>query len=179
MPDPNPTDAELCARAARNDRAAFGALYDRHAGALVSFLSARFPAHDPEDLAHAAVLRAMERIAEFDGTNFRAWLFRVGLNAARDRVRLACPVPLPEDVPARAADPTVGLIDAEREVALRDCLSKLEDHNPAAAELLRGLLGGARYERLLPELGLTPASAYRLKHAALKVLQECVARSVR
>jgi RNA polymerase sigma factor (sigma-70 family) len=177
--EPNPTDAELVARAARNDRAAFGVLYDRHAPALVSLLSARFPAHDPEDLAHTAVLRAMEHITQFEGTNFRAWLFRVGLNAARDRVRLARPVPLADDVPGRLADPSADLIGSEREAALRTCLGELEARNPRGARIVRGLLGGEPYDQLLPALGLTPAAAYRLKHVALKILQECVARNDR
>jgi hypothetical protein len=76
-------------------------------------------------------------------------------------------------------DPSAGLIETEREMVLRACLKKLEQHNESGATLLRRMLAGDRYDRLLPELGLDPRSAYKLKHTALKILQECVGRSIR
>jgi RNA polymerase sigma-70 factor (ECF subfamily) len=84
-------DAELVAlieRARSGDGRAFEdlarrderALY-RHAARMVG------PGPDAEDVVQDAFLSAWKSIRSFEGTSFRAWLFRIVTNRALDRIR--------------------------------------------------------------------------------------------
>ncbi len=84
-------DAELAAlieRARLGDGRAFEdlarreerALY-RHAARIVG------PGPDAEDVVQDAFLSAWKSIRSFEGTSFRAWLFRIVTNRALDRIR--------------------------------------------------------------------------------------------
>lgn len=76
-------DTQLVLAAQAGDRAAFGALVERHGDALYRWLWHLTRRHDlAEDLAQEALMRAFTRLGLFEaGTNFRAWLFRIGHNA--------------------------------------------------------------------------------------------------
>lgn len=83
------TDAELAARAADGDPAAFGVLVDRHAGAARRVARALLGNdHDADDAAQDGFLAAWRAIDRFDARRpFRPWLMRIVLNAARDAGR--------------------------------------------------------------------------------------------
>src|ERR1700716_4108440 len=84
-------DAELVAlieRARTGDGRAFEDLarreeraHYRHAARMVG------PAPDAEDVVQDAFLSAWKSILSFEGTSFRAWLFRIVTNRALDRIR--------------------------------------------------------------------------------------------
>lgn len=82
-------DAELVARARDGDVAAQNALVSRHRPALQRLIAGRY-LKNPEDAAEVvqdALARAFERIATFRGQGpFRAWLFRIGINLALNRL---------------------------------------------------------------------------------------------
>lgn len=82
-------DASVLARACRGDSAAFAAIYRGYAGAAfglaLRLLDRRALA---EEVVHDAFLRAFEKIASYRGeAPFGAWLKRLVLNAAIDRLR--------------------------------------------------------------------------------------------
>ena len=83
------SDQELCRRAARNDRAAFGALYERYADAVLSLLLARgAPQQTVWDLMQetfARALRAFDRGQLPD--RFDLWIRRISLNVFADHWR--------------------------------------------------------------------------------------------
>lgn len=86
LPDP---DADLAARAARGDRAAFEALlrrhYDRMHRIAWRMTGSR---HDAEDVVQEVCCALVERIAGFRGeARVSTWLFGIVVNACRDHHR--------------------------------------------------------------------------------------------
>jgi RNA polymerase sigma-70 factor (ECF subfamily) len=86
---------------ADNDRAAFGALYDRHASYLYR-LALRLSAGDEpaaEDAMHDAWVRAGSRLAQFQWrSELRTWLAGFVVNAVRERQRVVVTEELDEAV---------------------------------------------------------------------------------
>ncbi|MBD3868082.1 MAG: sigma-70 family RNA polymerase sigma factor [Acidobacteria bacterium] len=87
MGDP---DQSLAGQASSGDREALTALYRQHKGPLLGFLI-RTLGEKPlaEDVFQEVWMKVITGIGRFDNTRgtFRAWLFRVGANAAVDRIR--------------------------------------------------------------------------------------------
>lgn len=86
------TDEELYERFLGGDSRALGALYDRHARALMAFASQQGAAR-PEDVVQDAFLRVVRNGQSFQGqSKFRTWLYSIARNlcidaARRDRFR--------------------------------------------------------------------------------------------
>jgi RNA polymerase sigma factor (sigma-70 family) len=109
----------------------------------------------------------------FEG-HFRGWLFTVARHYLIDLSRKRMPETLADGIDVTDVDqdaPPTQLVDAERWQVLRGCLEKLDR---AAADLVRGRLGGEAYETLCERLGLEPARAHRLFHSAKEQVQSCV-----
>lgn len=87
MGDP---DQSLAGRASSGDREALTALYRQHRGPLLGFLT-RTLGEKPlaEDVFQEVWMKVITGIRRFDNSRgtFRAWLFRIGANAAVDRIR--------------------------------------------------------------------------------------------
>jgi RNA polymerase sigma factor (sigma-70 family) len=118
------SDDRLAAEAARGDRAAFAALYERHHGTLYRYC--RSIAGDPDDAADAlqsTMASALAAIAARDAAApVRAWLFRIAHNESISLVRRRR-VAAPLD-----ADALVGSdveADAERRRALAQLVADL------------------------------------------------------
>ncbi|MEP7125159.1 MAG: sigma-70 family RNA polymerase sigma factor [Byssovorax sp.] len=82
-------DAQLVALGCKGDNHALELLYRRHA-AFAIHLAARIEgsAHDVEDIAHDAFLRAFERLNDLtDRGAFRSWLGAIVVHAVRSRMR--------------------------------------------------------------------------------------------
>ena len=82
-------DAQLVALGCKGDNQALELLYRRHA-AFAIHLAARIEgsAHDVEDIAHDAFLRAFERLNDLaDRGAFRSWLGAIVVHAVRSRMR--------------------------------------------------------------------------------------------
>lgn len=109
------SDAALLVRARTGDRAAFGALVERHHRALAAILRPRCgPAVPLEDLLQEVFARALAHVEGFrGGSSFLTWATSIGLHLASDwqrtqarRRRLA--------PPAGADDPEPSCRDARR-----------------------------------------------------------------
>lgn len=85
-----PDERSLVQQAIAGDRAAHGALYDRH-GSYLYRLALRLVAGDEaaaEDVTHDAWMRAFARLSEFQWrAKLRTWLAAFVVNAARERAR--------------------------------------------------------------------------------------------
>jgi RNA polymerase sigma-70 factor (ECF subfamily) len=99
-------DSELIARAAKGDRDAFGALYERYVIKVfrhVYYLTN--DTHAAEDLTAQTFLNALEAIHRYEmrGVPFLAWLLRIGYNLSvnQTKVRKNGTAPLPEVVEAK------------------------------------------------------------------------------
>ena len=120
MPSPPPGDVLLCA---------FNALRDELVSTLMFVLGNR---DDAQDAAQEAFLKCWRTRAGLpDVQNLRAWIFRVGLNAAKDFQRSAWhrrSRPLPEDdlmIPGRDDAPGQTLEDQETLDRLRQAITVL------------------------------------------------------
>lgn len=89
---PAPSDEALLARVAEDDRAALGALFDRHAERLAAFLHrlGHTRDHEVDDLVQDTFLAVARGAGDYrGGAAVRTWIFAVGANVARDRARSA------------------------------------------------------------------------------------------
>lgn len=158
-------------------RAEERALY-RHAARIVG------PGAEAEDVVQDALLSAWRSIRSFEGTSFRAWLFRIVTNRALDKLRsrrrrpeLPLEPPADEDVvwaePA-AAEPDLADIASSREAvaAVEDALKAIPEEQRAAL-LLRDVEGFA-YEEIAiitnAEIGTVKSRIHRGRLAVRNVL---------
>ena len=75
-------------RARRGDPRAFESLAGEHERALYAHVARILgPGADAEDVVQDAFVSAWRSIAAFEGTSFRAWLFRIATNRAIDLIR--------------------------------------------------------------------------------------------
>ena len=82
------TDSGDLERARRGDAGAFGALARAHERALYGHVARIVgPGPDAEDIVQDAFISAWRSMGRFEGTSFKAWLFRIGRNRAIDVVR--------------------------------------------------------------------------------------------
>lgn len=127
-----PADAELVQRA-REDRAAFGALYERYVDRVYSYHYYRTGSEaDAEDLTARTFYQALSHLDDFEerGVPFSAWLFTIAHNLVanyhRDRSRhptaplesadtSAAPVPFAGTEDAQIVREAVARLPAERQ----------------------------------------------------------------
>jgi DNA-directed RNA polymerase specialized sigma24 family protein len=104
------SDEALCAIAARGDRSAFGAVYERHHQALYRYCHSIL-GHDEDafDAVHNTMLKAWEAVLD-GGPNapLRPWLFRIAHNEAITVLRRRRAHGRLDDVHPPAARPTPG-----------------------------------------------------------------------
>jgi len=109
------TDAALVLRCRGGDRHAFDVLLGRHARQV--FAAALRILHDREDafdVTQTAFLTAYEQLDRYDpGLPFRAWLYRIAVNQALDRVRARRPS-------EALGEETIDDHDGPDELAVRD-----------------------------------------------------------
>lgn len=180
-------DEELAATAAeradgRAAKAAFSALYDRHARKLLAFLAGRLKENAVEDTAQEIWQKVWQSLpTAFRGGNFRAWLFTVARNAITDQLRRRRSEAIPEDgnlVDHRHRATDESMVEVELHDALAKCLQKLERLDANLADLVRSRVGGESYEAFCQRTGMPADKAYRAFHHAKAQLQACVDKQV-
>ena len=125
-PGPAIDDAELVARFRAGDRAAGGALVERHQ-VSIRRLVLRYvkSSDDAKDVSQKTFIRALERLDTFRGeASFRTWLYRIAVNLALNHVRgvgLGELVPLEDVVAFTSSLETAKLVASElwRKVSAR------------------------------------------------------------
>jgi len=153
------------------------ALY-RHAARIVG------PGPDAEDVVQDAFLSAWRSIQSFEGTSFRAWLFRIVTNRALDKVRsrkrhAELPLEPADDEEVSWAEPAApgpDLLDiaASREalVVVEEALATIPEEQRAAL-LLRDVEGFA-YEEIAMmtavEIGTVKSRIHRARVAVRNTL---------
>jgi len=182
------SDAELAAlieRARGGDPRAFDdlarreerALY-RHAARIVG------PGADAEDVVQDAFLSAWKSIRSFEGTSFRAWLFRIVTNRALDKVRsrkrrAELPLEPADDEEVTWAEPVAPGPELADLAASREALAVVEEalksvpEDQRAALLLRDVEGFA-YEEIAimtsVEVGTVKSRIHRARVAVRNTL---------
>ena len=161
LPTAEQSDAQLVAGHKGGDEAALDELYRRYHGRLVAALTGYSGGKEiAEDLAHDAILRAVERINTFDVQQpFWPWLRQIGMNLARDRFRrerrmtlLAEPEPEPfADQSQRVAERRVlaaALLDLPPRQRTALVLTYVKGWSPVAAAQSLGVTRNA-FDQLL------------------------------
>jgi RNA polymerase sigma-70 factor (ECF subfamily) len=170
--------AALIERARSGDARAFEdlarreerALY-RHAARIVG------PGADAEDVVQDALLSAWRSIRSFEGTSFRAWLFRIVTNRALDRMRARkrrpeLPLEPAEDEDLTWAEPASPGPELADVAASREALAAVEEalrlvpDEQRAALLLRDVEGFAYDEIALMtgvEIGTVKSRIHRAR----------------
>jgi RNA polymerase sigma-70 factor (ECF subfamily) len=150
-------EALLRAMSEGHDKA-FDVLFNRHSGAVLSFLSRLVASRvDPEDLLQETFLRVLTHASDFRaGADFRPWLFTIARNIAynalkrsKSRVGLEVQTDLSDwQPPSRsslAAEPSSNMERQERHRAL---LSALEELPPMHREIIvLTVFNGFTYEQ--------------------------------
>src|SRR5512142_1018068 len=176
---------ELIERARSGDPRAFEdlardaerALY-RHAARIVG------PGAEAEDVVQDALFSAWRSIRSFEGTSFRAWLFRIVTNRALDRVRARkrrpeLPLDPPDDEEMMWAEPAASGPELAEIASSHEALALVEDalqlipEEQRAALLLRDVEGFA-YEDIAvitnTEIGTVKSRIHRGRLAVRNAL---------
>jgi len=167
-------EPDLIQLAQAGDRAAQAALVERYWDRLYRWLyHLTHDGHTAEDLTQDTFLKALAHLQRFEpGTNFAAWLFRIGHNnyanhyRSRGRQREA----LSEDLADRAFGPVEEAVSRE---ALRELALAIErvPVDLRSALLLR-IEEGLSFRQIAEILGLTEETArWRVFKARQKLLQ--------
>jgi RNA polymerase sigma-70 factor, ECF subfamily len=185
-PDHGGASDTLLDRARRGDGRAFEKLALEIERPLYRHAARMLGPDDAEDAVQDALLSAWKSLASFEGTSFRAWVFRIVTNRALDRLRARKRRPeLPLDPPTEDDDsagwaeppapgPELADLAADRE-ALRVVEEALETLPPEqrAVLLLRDVEGFA-YEEIATitstEVGTVKSRIHRGRLAVRNIL---------
>lgn len=135
-----PSDAELVARVAGSDAAAFRLLVDRHVGAALG-LARRLLRDDAEaeDVVQEGMLRLWRTAAtlQIGGAGVRPWLRRVVSNLAIDRIRAGARVDVTDEPPEQeqAADQLAAITGRELSERVDAALKRLPERQRVALTL--------------------------------------------
>ena len=134
-------------------------------------------ADDAQDAAQEAFLKCWRsRHTMDDVVNVRAWIFRIGLNAAKDHQRSAWKRksrPLPDDdlmTPTRDGPPGDSLEDRETVSQLRDALTRLRPEEREVFLLRQN--GELTYEQIAEQRGAPVGTVKTQMRAALQKLRK-------
>jgi RNA polymerase sigma-70 factor, ECF subfamily len=169
---PDPPDEVLARRAALGDRAAFGAIVDRHGPALYRY-AYRMLGHegDTQDCLQEALAAAWRGLPGFRGdAALRTWLFALTINQVRTFVRRRPPATLPVDEAVTVAPAT---LQPEQQALAADLLSALD-------RALRQLPLPQRSTWLLVEIeGLSYAEVAEVRHTTVTAVRGQLERARR
>lgn len=175
---PAPSPSPPGAVPARLDDDALVALFNQIRDELVStLLYVIGNADDAQDAAQEAFLKCWRsRHTMTDVVNVRAWIFRIGLNAAKDHQRSAWKRksrPLPDDdlmTPNRDGPPGDSLEDRETVAQLRDALKNLRPEEREVFLLRQN--GELTYEQIAEQRGAPVGTVKTQMRAALQKLRK-------
>ena len=185
-PDHDEASDALLGRARRGDARAFEQLAREIERPLYRHAARMLGHDDAEDAVQDALLSAWKSLASFEGTSFRAWVFRIVTNRALDKLRarkrrpeLPLEPPTENDDSARwaepvAAGPELADLAADREAlrVVEEALATLPAEQRAVL-LLRDVEGFA-YEEIATitssEVGTVKSRIHRGRLAVRNIL---------
>jgi RNA polymerase sigma-70 factor (ECF subfamily) len=182
------TEEVLVQKARSGDRSAFEELVRRTSRLVYARLYLETAdRHAAEDLVQETYLHALRRIEQLqDAGTFRGWLLAIAANAAVDAARRnnrrkrAEPPRADESVVALVPDRTDGPAEAvqRREQRARVLAVLKELPEEYRGPLMLRYFGGADYETIGAQLGLSNGSLRGLLHRGLKALREQLVETV-
>ena len=173
LADPLRSDAELVALA-RQDRAAFGPLYDRYVDRIYRYCFRRLRDREAaEDATSQTFLRALSAVDSHRATDgsFAAWLFTIAERVVIDTARRRRPTAPLGGLPERAANdpsPEDIALAADEADRLRTLLAHLPPDQRRAIELRLADLTGPEVARVM---GRPPGAVKQLQFRAITTLR--------
>jgi RNA polymerase sigma-70 factor (ECF subfamily) len=178
------TETQLIERASQGDRAAFGQLVriyqDRLFTSVVHLVGQR---EEAEDIVQDAFVQALLKLPSFRGrSSFYTWLYRIAINAARNRQRRARPAvslqqppqPSMSDPLDRAEPPTERMLRAERACQIQAALQRLSEEYRAVLVLRE--VEDFDYETIARVLNISVGTVRSRLHRARALLREQLRR---
>ena len=171
--------ADLLARTAVRDRAAFAALYRATSAKLLGVVSRILPMGDASEVLQEAYVKIWERAGDFDPAKGSplAWMATIARNRALDETRRSRPLSL-EDMPdgfepaAETEHPLAARDRSEAYSALMRCLGLLE---PQKREMvLLAYYRGARREALAARYATPVGTVKTWLRRSLAQLKDCL-----
>jgi RNA polymerase sigma-70 factor (ECF subfamily) len=182
LPDFLSEEDRLIVQARDGDRSAFAALAERYWDRLYRWLYHLCRhRHAAEDLTQETFLKAFAGLRKFQpGTNFGAWLFRIGHNNFANHYRSAARrrEPLPDDLPSRDCGPEQEAQSNETQKALASAIGRLPSEFRAA--LLLRIEERLSFRQIAEVLELTEETArWRVFKARQKLMDALAPQAVR
>lgn len=184
------SDAALVAEVLEGDTDGFGALVERYKNLVASFVAARVPPAEVEDLAQDTFLRAFRKLASLrDPASFSAWLLGIASHVCVDWHRArrhsaslddaGASGPLAGATVPHRTPPAAPDAEAERQEAARLLLESL-DHLPEAYRVTVVLkhMDGLSCQEIAERLGLAIGTVTSRLARAYKLLRERLDRLV-
>ena len=176
-----PDDASLVVSARGGDHGAFRTLVERHQRKI--FRLALSMMRDPDaarDATQDAFVRAFEHLADFKGTGFYTWLYRIAMNLCIDRARHRkrfVDEELDETLPPEAMSPAGVGFDPARALADREIreriLAALDELSPPhRAVLVLREVEGMAYQEIADTMGSSLGTVMSRLFHARKRMQE-------
>ena len=169
---------EVLAIRARNDRDAFGILYERHVRRIYNYVYYRTgTVADAEDLTARVFFQAMNNLHRYQvqGVPFSAWLFRIAHNLVanwhRDTGRhRATPIDGLSEVPADSIGPDDSAEAAEERHELREAVRRLQPDRQQL--LILKFVEQLSNEEIATVMGRTEGAVKALLHRTVKSLRD-------
>ena len=172
--------SDLLARVARQDKAAFAALYSATSAKLYGIVLRICRRPDVgQELLQEVYIRIWQRAGDFDPARSSpiTWMATIARNRALDEVRLKRPLSLEDEPsalevadPARLPSEWAELADDARR--LEECLAALE---PDKSDIIRlAYSAGLSREELATRYGRPVATIKTWIHRGLKQLKDCL-----
>jgi len=139
-----PTDAELLARYAEGEEAAFREIVNRYKNGLYTFLRRFLNRHDlVEDVFQETFLQLFTSRSSFDVSRpLRPWLFTIAANKAKDALRKS----------QRAAAVPIGAIADSQELSFNDMLNVITSDTTRPYEELERRETSMKVERVIADM---------------------------
>jgi RNA polymerase sigma-70 factor (ECF subfamily) len=179
-------DADLVARAAEGDRAAFVTLVERHR-ALVYRVAFQYAGnhHDADDIAQEVFIKVHRSLGAFRrDAQFTSWLYRIAMNACIDHGRRRSPTfsldgggdQRPFEVVAEAPAPDQRVYAGEIQRAVEAAVDRL----PPQQRLIFTMrhFEGMKLTDIADALGIAEGTVKRQLHSAVHRLRDAL-RSLR
>ena len=178
MPEDGPVSADVLARAARGDEAAWRTIVGEYSGRVYGLL--RSQGADPElaeEVTQSVFCTVAAKLAQYvEGGRFESWLFRIAMNRLRDDARRKRRHAKPagenevlEGLAGAAPDPSAGRADAEELAALRRAVAQLSASDREVIDLRH--VGGMSFKQMAEHLGEPLGTLLARHHRALAKLR--------
>lgn len=161
-------------RIAKDNRDAFGVLYERYASEITGFIRARSGGNDAvaEDIASMVFTKALTALPRYSKGPFRAWLYQITRNTIIDEYRRKRPSGSLDDlgeIRADVDDPLDHAVAADAARRLHEAILTLK---PAQREIVRLRLHGLSIAEIAARLGKTENGVKSAQRRAFMALRE-------